>query len=92
MTRGLKMIIFGDYCFDYIYEGSGFIVLMQETFSSCIGFDYTILSSDTGKEIDGGIIEDDRLNKEEALQTIVEDLGVQASDFVLVAFSERDVL
>ena len=69
MTRGLKMIIFGDYCFDY-----------------------TILSSDTGKEIDGGIIEDDSLNKEEALKTIVEDLGVQASDFVLVAFSERDVL
>ena len=75
-------------CFDELYECEDYILAVQETCSDCIGFDFTILSSKDGSEVDGGVYEDYYLDKEAFLSYVAEDfLDCHREDLTPVAFS-----
>ena len=55
-------------CYEELYETDRYVLAVQERYSDCIGFDWTMCSSLDGSEIDGGILEDASLDRKRFLE------------------------
>ena len=70
-------------CYERLYMTRRNILALQETSSDTIGFDFTIFSLQDGREIDGGVYEDDGFDIDAFLDwTAREFLGCKREEII----------